>query len=57
MTTATSIFNSMRQNINESVIDDLTNLGLAHEDAVKVVVASDDFDIVASGLDNPVVQF
>jgi hypothetical protein len=57
MTTATSIFNSMRQSINESVIDDLTTLGFAHEDAIKVVVDSDDFDIVASGLDNPVAQF
>jgi len=57
MTTATSIFNSMRQSINESVIDDLTTLGFAHEDAIKVVVDSDDFDIVASGLENPVAQF
>ncbi len=57
MTTATSIFNSMRQNINESVIDDLTTLGFAHEDAIKVVVDSDDFDIIASGLENPVTQF
>lgn len=57
MTTAANIFNSMRQNINESVIDDLTTLGFAHEDAVKVVVDTDDFDVVASGLDNPVAQF
>lgn len=57
MTTAADIFNSMRQTINESVIDDLTTLGFAHEDAVKVVVDNDDFDIVASGLANPVAQF
>jgi len=58
MTTSASIFNSMRQSINESVINDLTTtLGLAHEDATKVVVDSDDFDIVASGLENPVAQF
>jgi|688.fasta_scaffold19155_5 hypothetical protein len=57
MTTANTIFNSMRQAINESVIEDMTVFGLERQDAVKIVVDSDDFDIVQSGLDNPVSEF
>lgn len=57
MTTAETIFNSMRQAINETVIDEMVGFGLGHQDAVKIVVDSDDFDIVQSGMDNPVSNF
>jgi hypothetical protein len=57
MTTAETIFNSMRQAINETVIDEMVGFGLDHQDAVKIVVDSDDFDIVQSGLENPVSNF
>jgi len=47
MNTLNTIISSMQQNINETVIDDLTTLGFSHKDAVKVVVESD-FDIMTS---------
>jgi hypothetical protein len=56
MNTLNTIINSMRQSINESVIEDLTALGFDHSEAVKVVVESD-FDLVASANSNPVDQF
>lgn len=56
MNTLTTILNSMDQAINETVIDDLTNLGFSHTEAVKVVVESD-FNIIASAEELPVEQF
>jgi len=46
----------MRQSINEDVIEDLTQLGFNHNDAVKIVVESD-FDLVVSAEQDPVEQF
>lgn len=46
----------MQQSINETVIEDLTNLGFDHNDAVKIVVESD-FDLVVSADQDPVEQF
>lgn len=56
MNTLSTILNSMDQTINETVIDDLTNVGFSHAEAVKVVVESD-FDIIASAEQLPVEQF
>jgi hypothetical protein len=46
----------MDQAINETVIDDLTNLGFSHSEAVKVVVEND-FDMIVSAESLPVDQF
>jgi hypothetical protein len=46
----------MDQAINETVIDDLTELGFSHAEAVKVVVEND-FDMIVSAEAFPVEQF
>jgi hypothetical protein len=46
----------MRQNINDSVANELTLLGVTREEAIKVVVESD-FDLMTSAAENPVTQF
>jgi hypothetical protein len=56
MNTLSTILNSMDQAINETVIDDLTNLGFSHSEAVKVVVEND-FDMIVSAESLPVDQF
>lgn len=56
MTITTTIFNSMRQNINDSAANELTAFGISQDEAVKVVVESD-FDLMLSATENPVVQF
>jgi len=56
MNTLTTITNSIKQTINETVIDDLTNIGFDHNEAVKMVVESD-FDLIVSAETDPVAQF
>lgn len=56
MNTLTTITNSIKQTINETVIDDLTNMGFDHTEAVKMVVESD-FDLMVSAETDPVDQF
>lgn len=46
----------MKQNINETAIDELTNVGFSHTEAVKVVVEND-FDVISSAELFPVEQF
>ena len=47
MNTLTTIINSMKQTVNETVIDDLTSFGINHSEAVKMVVEND-FDFSSS---------
>lgn len=56
MNTLNTIINSMKQTINETVIDDLSSLGFGHAEAVKVVVEND-FDLLASAELTPAEQF
>lgn len=56
MNTLTTIINSMKQNINETSIDELVNVGYSHNEAVKVVVEND-FDLIVSSELLPVEQF
>lgn len=56
MTTISAIINNVKSNINSIAAEGLTDLGLSMDEAVKLV-ESHDFDIVASGEQNPVVQF
>jgi aromatic ring-opening dioxygenase catalytic subunit (LigB family) len=58
MNTLTTIINSINQNINEEIIDDLTsNLGFDHGTAVKMVTEFEDFDLWLSAEKNPVQNF
>lgn len=58
MNTLTTIINSIKQNINEEIIDDLTNsLGIDHGNAVKMVTEFEDFDLWLSAEENPVNNF
>ena len=58
MNTLTTIINSINQNINEEIIDDLTtNLGFDHGVAVKMVTEFEDFDLWLSAENNPVELF
>lgn len=56
MNTLNTIINSINQNINESVIEGLTSVGLSDQEATKVVVESN-FSITQDALDNPVDTF
>jgi len=56
MTITTTIFNSMKQNINDSAVNELTSFGVSQDEAVKFVLESD-FDLVLSANENPVIQF
>jgi hypothetical protein len=56
MNTLNTIISSMKQTINESVIEDLSSLGFDHDSAVKIVVESD-FDLIASSQIDSVEQF
>ena len=56
MNTLNTIINSMKQTINETVIDDLSSIGFSHEEAVKVVVEND-FDLLVSAELAPAEQF
>lgn len=56
MNTLNTIINSINQNINENVIDDLSKLGFSHKEATKLVVENN-FSLVEDGLSNPVEQF
>jgi hypothetical protein len=47
----------MHQSVNESIIDDLVDLGFDHTEAVKMVVQYDDFDLFVDSLENPADQF
>jgi hypothetical protein len=57
MTQLSVILNSMHQSVNESIIDDLVDLGFDHTEAVKMVVQYDDFDLFVDSLENPADQF
>lgn len=56
MNTLNTIINSINQNINESVIDDLTKIGFSHKEATKLVVENN-FSLVDDALENPVEVF
>lgn len=56
MNTLNTIINSINQNINESVIDDLTKIGFSHKEATKLVVENN-FSLVEDALENPVEVF
>ncbi len=56
MNTLNTLINSINQNINETVIDDLSKLGFSHKEATKMVVESD-FSIVEDAAQNPVDTF
>ena len=56
MNTLNTIINSISQNINETVIDELTTIGFSHKEAVKVVVEND-FDMIMSAELFPSDQF
>ena len=56
MNTLNTLINSINQNINENVIDDLSKLGFSHKEATKIVVESN-FSIVDDALQNPVDTF
>ena len=58
MNTLTTIINSINQNINEEIIDDLTKtVGIDHGTAVKMVTEFEDFDLWLSAEQNPVLDF
>lgn len=56
MNTLNTLTNSISQTINESVIDDISSLGLSHREATKMVVESN-FSLTQDSLDNPVESF
>ena len=58
MNTLTTIINSINQNINEEIIDDLTkSVGIDHNSAVKMVTEFEDFNLWLSAQENPVLDF
>jgi hypothetical protein len=56
MNTLNTIINSISQNINETVIDNLSQIGFSHKEATKLVV-EDNFSIVDDAMENPVESF
>lgn len=54
MITLTSIVNGALQQINESIIDDLMNLGYSHDNAVKVVTEFDGYNFSEDAMSNPI---
>ena len=58
MNTLKTIINSINQNINEEIIEDLTStLGFNHGTAVKMVTEFEDFNLWLSAEENPVTDF
>lgn len=57
MNTLNSITTSIINNINQSTIDDLVNIGFDRDRAVKVVTEFDDFDLVQDSVENSVDEF
>ena len=56
MNTLNTIINSINQNINENVIDELSKVGFSHKEATKIVVENN-FSLVEDSLSNPVEVF
>lgn len=47
----------MSQSVNESIIEDLVALGIEHDQAVKMVIQDEDFDLWADAMENPASDF
>ena len=57
MNTLNSITTSIINNVNQSTIDHLVNIGFDRDRAVKVVTEFDDFDLVQDSVENSVDEF
>jgi len=56
MKTLNTIINSISQNINENVIEGLSQVGFSHKEATKLVV-DNSFSLVEDSVENPVESF
>jgi hypothetical protein len=56
MNTLNTIINSISQNINENVIEGLSQVGFSHKEATKLVVENN-FSLVEDSVENPVESF
>jgi predicted urease superfamily metal-dependent hydrolase len=56
MNTLNTIINSISQNINENVIEGLSQVGFSHKEATKLVVENS-FSLADDAMENPVESF
>jgi hypothetical protein len=57
MNTLNNVIDTMLIEVNEEIINDLSNLGYSRAEATKVVSEFSDFDIVEDAALNPVSAF